>query len=47
MKSSERLLVVLPKPLKERLVAERERTGASFGEIVRRALIAYLDLQEK
>lgn len=38
----EKLMISLPKELLERLMAEKEKTGASMSEIIRRALRAYL-----
>jgi predicted DNA-binding protein len=36
----------IPDPLDNRLKAESERTGASFSEIIRRALDEYLERRE-
>lgn len=37
----------IPAPLRERLVAEREHTGLSEAEIVRRALDDHLEVREE
>lgn len=44
---SAKMLLTLPHDLKAALVKEHERTGASQGELVRRALIAYLKPEGK
>lgn len=47
MPSRNRIVVTVPKALQERLLAYSKETGVPYSEAVRRAVVAYLDAQEK